>query len=484
MNPEVESPNGPARTAGPIQPMLVLYLDKVDDIPYTSDAAVAEAFAKDPEWQNVSKPYGGPSRLVPQRAFKANPALLEAMFTKAAKLAERNGVRGYRPLRFDHYFLVPIPVGSRKPPLALYCDLQSGLPTRGGRAFFSMPTKPAAASTDYLGPSASGGVGVQPPITARNGQPIDGRGQAIVDIEKAWHTTQPQALPLPSSVAVQESAEPGDIGHGTAVAAILLGAGAVAPIAGVAPGARFYKAPCVNVSDTGERVTILASAIADATLYLEKLGKGILLIEQQSWDALPIETTPLEFAMIRTAAALGHIVIQPAGNRPCDLDGMSGLMIDPADESNELPRALDPTQGGLTSGAIVVAAGRSGKIPGDMPGDRSALSNHGNLIDCWAWGDSIATLAATRDANGNLVAYADPAGFGGTSGAAAIIAGVVALMQQMHAEAGNATPLTPPEVRSLLRNPAFGTNGTGDLSGVYMPDLALMKAHLDPAVPT
>jgi hypothetical protein len=201
-----------------------------------------------------------------------------------------------------------------------------------------------------------------------------------------------------------------------------------------------------------------------------------LLIEQETWDAMPIETLPLEFAAIQTAAAAGHIVVQPAGNGSQDLNGVTGTWLDPANAF--VPRPLDPTQGGPTSGAITVAAAHSGRDAAlGKLGERSPSSNFGHLVDGWAWGDSIATLGVTRNASGEAVAFADPAGFGGTSGAAAIVASAVLLLQHLRSDAAQAQ-LNPAELRRLLGDTALGTEGQGEFLGKCMPDLGKLRLHL------
>ncbi|MEO7402484.1 MAG: S8 family serine peptidase, partial [Burkholderiales bacterium] len=233
------------------------------------------------------------------------------------------------------------------------------------------------------------------------------------------------------------------------------------------PSVDFYKGPCIEPGGTMDPSQILASTILDAVLQLEKSprGTGVILIEQETWDAMPIESQPLEFGAIATAVAAGHIVVEPAGNGGQSLDSATGYTLDA--NGDWVARSLDPTVPGPTSGAIVVAGGRSG-VGGSTLGDRSATSNFGNLVDCCAWGDSIAALTVTRDASGDPFLIDDTTGFGGTSGASAMIAGAVVLMQHLRAEAKNAQ-LTPSAIRDLLK---IGTPGQGDLTGKMMPNLA------------
>ncbi len=479
--PEAQDSTPPIRISRPIQPTLVLYLAQAEPGADSSDAAVADALAKVKGWKEFSAGFGGTARLAPRRAFKDSPGLDE-LVAKASRNAQSMGVRGYRPLDYKRYFLLSVPSSAGASSADTYCELKAGLQRIGGRVFLSMPTRRAAATNDYLGSAqAVGGIGASQLVSSTNA-PVDGDGQWLVDVEKAWLTPSDNfnspVLALPTSANVAESAELADIHHGTAVAGIVLGAAGQQAIGGIAPRARFFKGPCLELSGAADPSQILASTILDAAVLLSQSprGTGVLLIEQETWDAFPVECLPLEFAAIQTAAAAGHIVIQPAGNGAQDLNGAFGLWFDPA--NNLAQRPLDPAQNGPTSGAIIVGAGCSGHDAVVSPfGERSPSSNYGRVTDCWAWGDSIATLGVTRDAAGAVVAFPDPAGFGGTSGAAAMVAGAVLLMQHLRQAEGRAQ-LTPAELRAHLRNPALGTDGQGDLKGSFMPDLAKLKSVL------
>jgi Subtilase family len=491
MKPELGESTPPQRTSRPIRPSVVLYLPAFVPGTDSSDEAVGDALAKVPGWSELEKAFGGRTQLAPRRAFK-NSEGLERLIAKATANAERSGVKGYRPLDYQRYFLLSIPKGSGKPLMDTYCELKAGLARLGGQVYLSMPTRSAQASNDYVGAADPlGGIGATSLVSGHTGQAINGSGQWIVDVEKAWLSpggpVALQMVNLPSSVNTVESAELADIHHGTAVAGIVLGSAINnTALGGIAPGARFFKGACLELTGSADPSQILASTILDAAVQLDlsPQGSGVLLIEQETWDAMPIETLPLEFAAIQTAAAAGHIVVQPAGNGGQNLDELTGIWLDATRAF--VPRPLGPDPSGPTSGAITVAAAHSGRDAtlGKL-GERSPTSNFGHLVDCWAWGDSIATLGVTRNASGDAVAFADPAGFGGTSGAAAIVAGAVLLLQQLRAEANPAPPQTQThmplnagELRPLLRNAALGTTGQVELKERCMPDLAKLRLHL------
>jgi hypothetical protein len=472
-----------SRTRRPLRPSVVLYLPDVAESTDTSDAAVARALEALPGWPELAKTYGGTEQLRPRRAFTDSPAL-DQLIARANANAERAGVRGYRPLDHRRYFVLPIPAQTGKPPFDAYCELKSGLQRIGGRVYLSQPTRGAAASAAYAGAASAGaaqlgGIGATGLVSRHSGRAIDGEGHSLIDVEKAWITFSNRMQNLSAPHAAVESGELADLRHGTAVSAIVLGFGAASP--GLAPAARFYKAPCVAPSGSLDPEGIVAAAILAAGVQLSQppMGTGVLLIQQETWDGLPLESSPLEFAAIQTVAAAGHLVVQPAGNGERDLDATSGFWIDAA--NNLVERPLNPQQSPATSGAITVAAACSGLDPalGGF-GQPHPQTNRGALVDCWAWGDSIATLGATIDANGAPVAVPEVAGFGGTSGAAAIVGAAVLLLQHLRSEAGSPAPLMQPaQLRTWLRNTELGTPGAGAFKGLAMPDLARLKQHLD-----
>jgi hypothetical protein len=482
--PDAAPPARP-RHRGAIRPSVVLYLPDMVAPVDPSPEAVAQAFNAVPGWSKLVEGYGGTRQLAPRAAF-GNPAELDKLIAQAAQNAERAGVIGYRPLDHRRCFLLPIPESTRRPPVDAYCQLRADLQRIGGRVYLSLPSRNAQPSDAYAGPaSAATGVGIG--IGARNlqsrasGRAIDGAGQWLVDVEKAWITISSQMQDLPTVLAVVQSGDLVDLHHGTAVAGMLLGTAGATSFAGLAPGVRFHRAPFLEVAGQPQPETNLAATILDAGIRLGQSpsGRGVLMLQQETWDSLPLETSPLEFAAIQTVAAAGHIVVQPAGNASQDLDTVSGFWFDAS--NNLVERPLNPAQAIATSGAITVAAGRSGLPLGTGGfGQLHPQSNHGAVVDAWAWGDSIATLGATLDATGSPVAVADPAGFGGTSGATAIVAGAVVLLQQLRAEADQ-PPLQPGELRALLRDPALGTAGAaqGPLQGVAMPDLVKLQQRLN-----
>ena len=72
-------------------------------------------------------------------------------------------------------------------------------------------------------------------------------------------------------------------------------------------------------------------------------------------------------------------------------------------------------------------------------------SNFGSRIDCHAWGENVATTGFTASNPNTFVTN-----FAGTSAAGAIVAGAAALVQSARM-ANHLKPLTPAQMRDVLR---------------------------------
>jgi hypothetical protein len=199
---------------------------------------------------------------------------------------------------------------------------------------------------------------------------------------------------------------------------------------------------------------------------------------RKDWNLCPMEVEDALSDAIWHATAKGIVVIEAAGNGDIDLDDFTpdGNFYD-WETSTGYSSGAAYWKAKRDSGAIMVAA--ADKATHD-PG--RASSNRGGRIDCYAWGEGIATI-------GNPDPDLDPTlpprppgpqdytpGFSGTSGASAIIAGAALAIQgvaQMHRKGDlSNNRFSPRQLRNKLRNPANGTpsNMSTDKIGV-MPDL-------------
>jgi hypothetical protein len=201
-----------------------------------------------------------------------------------------------------------------------------------------------------------------------------------------------------------------------------------------------------------------ADAIINA---VDSMASGdVLLLEAQDLDPAgaqswwPVEVADATYGAIQLAIGLGIVVVEAAGNGGHNLDAYT---------NSSGKRIFDRTSADFRdSGAIMVGAGSKA-----YPHTPINVSNHGNRIDCYAWGDHIVTTDTNAAGTANTP-YTES--FSGTSGASAIVAGA-ALSVQGLAQARLGHRYSPADLRQILKtngtpsaNP--GTDGIG-----VMPDL-------------
>ncbi len=466
------------RTTRPVAPQVLVFLDNIPgiDLETATEAEVLAKLRTLSDWQQLEAAFGPVSL---RRTITLDPARLNRIVGRAREVAQRYNMRDYNP-RFRNYFYV-VPGRTSAKPEDLYCASKGLTGVKFAR--FVAPAK-RAASAGYLQPPPQGVHAIKADST-RAVAPADVADVALIDIEKAWPASTPGgyiSLPTPR----METGDIGDIAHGIATYGVSAAhADATVGIAGgVAPGAKFFRCPYLSAaSPTDTPTAFLASSILGCVDFIQAEASAtparlttanghVILIEQETDLSLPVEVEPDVYDAIRTATLNNLIVIEPAGNGWSDLGGVAGAMhVTTAEGTVIVSRALDGADPTLRSGAILVAAGKSGESIYTPFGDRHESSNFGNIIDCWAWGDSVHTYTATI-VGPDVVVRDDPSGYEGTSAAAAIVAGVVVAMQGLRIKAGLTTRLTELEARPMLQT--LGTNGVGDLVSKKMPDLGQM----------
>jgi len=277
----------------------------------------------------------------------------------------------------------------------------------------------------------------------------DGKNIVFVDLEQGWdlgHQDLPAIVQLPGQ-------NYDFFDHGTAVLGIVLMMDNP-PVGGL--GIAPSSIGKVVSQYRGDGSFNTADAIACAACHPNMNPGDVLLIEAQENDSdqgingLPVEIYDGVYEVIRAATEAGIVVVEAAGNGDyvgTDLDGYTDVS----------GRALFH-RGFRDSGAIMVAAGSS-----DALHTRRGTSNYGHRIDCFAWGDGIRT--ARSDGVNN--ALYDPY-FGGTSGAAAIVAGAALVVQGL-AKALPIEPFSPSTVRDLLQ-----VGGTPSANGDAVDKIKVM----------
>jgi hypothetical protein len=372
------------------------------------------------------------------------------------------------------------------------------------------PENPTPLFTDlqgYLRNATLGGFDVDYSSGVPGGS---GDGIKVFDIEGAWLLTHEDLQVNDGGVIGTNNLEdPGDVSHGTAVAGIIGGDYNTIGIDGMAPNASFYGS-----SDIFATYSSAAQAIQAATAAASP-GDVILLEEEQAWNVtsdtkvfLPIEWWPHNWDVIKAATDAGIVVVEAAGNGEVNgaVNGGQDLnsAVLNATRYNPLPpydaNGTDPF-GNVTgypnpfldnsaySGAVLVGAGVAG--PSSTTGmDRVRLgfSNYGSRLDVQAWGEKTFTTGSATACDG----YGTPGlpesnrcyneGFSGTSGASAIITGVVASVQGA-LKAQNLRTLTSAEFNQLFRSDQSGDPQVPSVGDTVVTDRIGNRPDLSRLIP-
>ncbi|MDJ0762518.1 MAG: S8 family serine peptidase [Myxococcota bacterium] len=312
-----------------------------------------------------------------------------------------------------------------------YIQPKSGLP--------AAPTRDYSGDQTYTKPAANGGVDADYAAGQPGGR---GAGVKIIDVEKGWNVNHEDFPPLfyPEDTATL----PDDVdGHGTAVMGIIGGVvNKPKPfgVTGIAADAQF------GCSILGRIMAAIDQLRPGDVLLLEvhRMGPVVGDCDPASGNCnwIPIEFWQADFDAVEIARSNGIIVVAAAGNGTTRLDHRYyGGLFD--------RQVRD-------SGAIIVGA--------SYPNPRQPVnySNSGTRVDVHSWGDMVVTMGGNGDLKQNHEGENDKytQTFGGTSSAAAIVAGVVTAMQGV-AKAELGEVLSPGEMRALLT--ATGTPQTAEL---------------------
>ena len=333
-----------------------------------------------------------------------------------------------------------------------------------------------AGDQDYLD-LAPVGIGARWAWKQANG---DGAGVGFVDLEEDWNLDHEDLIAKSPTLSYGDNRYEmdgfsGD--HGTAVLGTVVGVDNSVGIVGIAPGVSSvqvvsrYEAP----GGTAESDVNVASAIVHA---ISIMSPGDVLLLEVQRDFLPTETDEVDFHAIRLASSKNIIVVEAAGNGNANLDAWTN------DAGLHLLDRANWTSDSFDSGAILVGSCKSALPHNRLVGlGAGSGSNYGSRLDCFAWGEDIVTTGYgyINPSADDDVAYTDD--FGGTSGAAAIIAGAALILQGMYKEMPpRGGHISPTQMRALLSDRATGTPQGPTVAGNIgvMPNLcAIIETKLD-----
>ncbi len=400
-----------------------------------------------------------------------SPRKLRRLFSRSAPLldaeraeGERRSARRLADLNLYYELEVPPQLDT-----AALCDALNALPF----VELALPARlPRVPPTDLppMTPDFTAGEGYRAAAPQGIGASVvaripgaTGEGIALVDIEYQW-VLDHEDLELPPTVNIDKATLsdpfPSDEGnHGTAVLGILGARDNGYGVLGLVPAATLLVAPASTVQHGYDPARALNLAAA-------RLAPGdVILLEQQTGacggSLGPLEAYPPWFDAIAHATAQGIVVVEAAGNGAVDLDGPGC--------AGWFDRSV------RDSGAIVVGAG--------SPADRSRLyfSTYGSRVDLQGWGSSVLTtgywdLFAPGDIRQRYTSY-----FGGTSGAAPMVAAAAVAVQGALVANGE-PPLEPAELRALLVSTGTPQSGVAHIGPLPDMKAALAALGIQPPV--
>ena len=228
--------------------------------------------------------------------------------------------------------------------------------------------------------------------------------------------------------------------HGTSVLGILVGGENGYGVEGIAP----LATPSVVSPYDDEQVYNVAEAVLQSGLLLE--AGDVLLIEQQAFvngDYCPVEAYSAIFDAITHVVAQGVHVIEPSGN--------GGQNLDDDDWEGWFDRSVRDSGAIMIGGAAVPGGGFTPRAW--FPGG----SSYGERVDLQGWFAGIVTTTNGElgGSTADLFLPLDDGrqgytlSFGGTSGAAAQVAGLVALANSIAVETWG-EPWEPMALRAAL----------------------------------
>jgi hypothetical protein len=442
--------------------VVVIFQDNIK-LPYEDGADKYIDELKVGPWRKLAKNFPG---IKMNRVFKSlKPKRIQSLVDRAKKQSPE-----YKPAHFLGFFVVDCPPGIDQGAVA---KALSSWPTVRTAYISSGPIPPPSVTFNDERLSAQGYLEPAPEgIDAKYAWDFaggDGGGQGsvlqFVDLEQGWTFGHEDLQADPSWLISGLNQE--YFGHGTAVLGIVAAVAnnnstGIVGIAHNVPTKRVVSRTRNIINPTtGIPVDGPEDAIMDA---IDVLNPGdVLLLEATTivydtsgmpyaWD-MPLEAEDAIFLTIETATKSDIVVVEAAGNFSNEFDNYSH----PGTGNKILNRSSGSFR---DSGVIMVGAATS-----SVPHKIHRWSSFGNRIDCYAWGDSIVTTGDgwegdfidkyTNDPDVPAPHGVPP--FGGTSGAAAIIAGAALSLQGMVAQANLSNSYPPDQIREILCDKNKGT---------------------------
>lgn len=295
-----------------------------------------------------------------------------------------------------------------------------------------------------------------------------GAGVRFGQVEKTWFVDAAGANLHPDLPTAKISCNASfmygvDEPHGTQVVGVVAAhvqASAPQGCIGIAPDVDLvFLSGTRDMDLDGDPYDDVYRALIRAARAVRKYGVVVIAMEDLSTGvALPLEASNAVFKAVHVVGLARRIVVAAAGNGAQDLDGVliGGNPV------------FDKTF--RDSGAIIVGAADPtivSKLPLTVTWTRTATSNHGKRVDCFAQGSGIVTPSCMLPLLSTTLQATITDAFGDTSGASAIVAGAACAAQGM-ARLGTGGPRTGPEMRAIFA--ANCTDAPGeDVGG--MPDL-------------
>lgn len=420
------------------------------------------------------------SRQKRQGWYRLMSSVDEAFLETIRKRAEANSGKAAPDL--NNFFMVCLSSGKasdfiaqlRKLPAVAYAGVMPTDQPEPVVPDFTDPNNFSGFYQSYLyGALEQEGVGGVSALYA-HGQNLFGSGVQVVDIESDYNPdhvdiNNDKVTLVGNPPAFDENSRSSN--HGTSTLGVIgaydnqidgLG------ITGIAPDATLkFRTKYLNGVEIGVTVLSIPDAISSAA---ESVNIGdIILLEMQiagpnrDQDAevgdhrglVPVEWNYPTYQVVKTIVNAGYVVVEAAGNGYEDLD------------SSDYHSTPWPFLRAHDSGAILVGAGSTHHLEPT----RLAFSNYGSRVDIQAWGrDIVAPGNANYDGRPVPVdniheeegVDRDYRSYGGTSGASAMVAGVVALLQQEFKNLFG-RPATSKELRFIMAvtgTPQHSEDGT------------------------